>query len=64
MLVRSLLGFAGTVNYFHLATTLTRITIPEMQDNKPPNSTTSRDDKAIPIANTTKPMMNMIKNFA
>ena len=62
-LVRSLLGFASAVNYFHLDTTLTSTTIPAIPDNKPPNRTTSSNDKTIPIENTTIPIMNIIKNF-
>jgi len=62
-LVRSLLGFASAVNYFHLDTTLTRIIIPAIPDSKPPNRTTSSDGKTIPIKKTTIPIMNMIKNF-
>lgn len=43
---------------------LTNIISAEMPDNKPPSRTTTSNDNVIPIAITTTPIMNTMKNLA
>ena len=49
--------------YYLFAKTLTSIINAETPDNKPPSKTTASKGIVMPIAITTTPIMNTIKNF-